>query len=170
MPDITLINDNDEVLGYREKYSAHMNPVHLHRAISVVIINPVTNKMLLQCRGKDKPTWPLYWSNACCTHPFPDESYKAAAERRLTEEMGFSTSLDEIFRFSYSAEYDETWGENELDVVFMGQYAGNVSPDPNEVDAYKWLDQEELAQAINKGMKITPWFEIILKHWATGFK
>ena len=120
--------------------------------------------MLLQKRAENKPTWPLFWSNTVCSHPLKDESYSEAAARRLPEEMGFSTPLKKLYRFTYKAELDETWGEHELDIVFEGIYYGQVKPDPNEAADYKWMDVKELKKDILKNPQIyTPWFKMILK-------
>lgn len=162
---VVLVDEKDNVLGLREKFVAHKIPVSLHRAISIVIFSPDRKKMLIQKRTKTKPTWPLFWSNAVCTHPYNNESYAATAVRRLKEEMGFSTPLKELFRFVYKAEMDNgIWGEHELDVVFEGVYDGPVNPDPNEVVDYKWIALEELKKDIKENSeKYTPWFKIILK-------
>lgn len=160
---IILVDKKDKILGYKEKLLAHKNPVPLHRAISVVIFSPDKKKMLLQKRSAQKPTWPFFWSNACCTHPTKGESYKNAAERRLKEEMGIRTPLKEIFRFEYSAKYDQVWGEHELDTVFEGYYEGKIDPDPKEVAEYKWMLVSKLLEDVEKNSKeYTPWFKIIL--------
>ncbi len=160
---VVLVDKNDKVIGYKEKYAAHKNPVPLHRAISAVIYDE-GGRTLLQKRAKEKPTWPLFWTNACCTHPLPKESYKVAAERRLKEEMGFSVPLIEKFSFIYKAKYDESWGEHELDHVFVGKYSGEVHPDLNEVAEYKWIEIKDLLHDIKKRPdEYTPWFKIILR-------
>lgn len=161
---VVLVDDNDNVIGEKEKFEVHKNPVPLHRAISVVIFDQKREKMLLQKRAKDKPTWPLFWSNATCTHPYPDEGYQDAAQRRLEEEMGFRVPLKEIFRFIYKAEYDKTWGEHEYDVVFEGIYNGELKPDPKEVADYKWIGLKDLKSDIKLNPShYTPWFKTILK-------
>lgn len=161
---VVVVDKSDRVIGFKSKLEAHMNPVPLHRAISVVIFSTDKKKMLLQKRSKFKPTWPLYWSNTVCSHPYKNESYADAANRRLREEMGFSTSLKEDIRFIYRAEMDETWGEHEYDVVFSGSYEGAVNPDPKEAADHKWITIRELKKDIieNSG-KYTPWFTIILQ-------
>jgi len=161
---IALVDGSDQVVGYREKYATHQNPVPLHRAVSVIILDKNGQRMLLQKRAGGKPTWPLFWSNASCTHPLRGESYQAAAERRLKEEMGIITRLKEVFKFTYKAKYNETWGEHELDTVFIGRYSGEVRPDPSEATAFKWVELKKLIREIKKTPELyTPWFKIILK-------
>lgn len=161
---VVLVDETDKVLGYKEKFETHHRPVPLHRAISVIILDPSGTKMLLQQRNADKPTWPLLWSNACCTHPFKDESYLDCASRRLKEEMGFEVDLTEKLRFVYGADYDEVWGEHEYDVVFGGKYDGEIKSDPEEVASWKWMETKELFQNIKLNPETyTPWFKIILQ-------
>ena len=162
--EIELVNQDGGVVGKKEKFEVHKNPVPLHRAISVIIFDKDKQKMLIQKRAADKPTWPLIWSNATCTHPLPEESYKDAAERRLQEEMGFTVPLSEAFKFTYKAEYDKTWGEHEYDVVFVGEYQGKVDPNFSEVEDYKWIRVDELKKDIlENSNSYSPWFKIILK-------
>jgi isopentenyl-diphosphate delta-isomerase len=161
---VVLVDDKDKVIGYKEKFEAHKHTVSLHRAISVVVFDKDRRKMLIHKRAKTKATWPLFWTNACCTHPLKGESYKAAAERRLKEEMGFSTPLKQVFKFIYEAKFNETWGEHELDAVFVGNYSGEIKPDPEEVDSYKWVKIEKLLNDVKKNPdRYTPWFKIILE-------
>ena len=162
--EVVLVDENDNVLDYKEKFATHKYPVPLHRAISVVIFSPDKKSMLLQKRSTKKPTWPLYWSNTVCSHPYKDESYSDAAARRLKEEMGFSTSLKELYRFIYKAEMDETWGEHELDAVFEGAYDWPVIPNPDEAADFKWVTIKELKRDVVENSEIyTPWFKMILK-------
>ncbi|MBI2008686.1 isopentenyl-diphosphate Delta-isomerase, partial [Candidatus Amesbacteria bacterium] len=162
--DLVLVNDKDRIVGYKEKFETHKLPVSLHRAISVVILDPTGNKMMLQKRTKIKPTWPLFWSNACCTHPYREEDYLESATRRIREEMGFDVALRELFRFIYQTEYDDIWGENEYDVIFEGVYQGSVNPNPEEAAEWKWIPINELLLEIKQNPDVyTPWFKVILE-------
>jgi isopentenyl-diphosphate delta-isomerase len=161
---VVLVDKKDKIVGFKEKYEAHNNPVPLHRAISVVIFDKSGKRILLQKRAKSKPTWPLYWSNTCCTHPIKGEGYLNCAKRRLKEEMGISTTLEESFRFIYKARYDKVWGENEYDVVYTGIYSGKIVPDSKEASGYKWFGLDELTKNIlSNPDKYTPWLKIILQ-------
>lgn len=161
---VVLVDKNDKVLGLKEKYAAHKNPAPLHRAISIVIFNNNKTEMLITKRSRKKPTWPSFWSNTVCSHPLPSETYQEAAGRRLFEEMGFRTPLKKLFKFIYKAEMDKTWGEHELDVVFAGQYEGRVSPNPDEVEGYEWIEIRKLKEDLKQNPdKYTPWFKIILE-------
>src|SRR5690348_14342728 len=99
--DVVLVNERDEEVGTMEKLAAHTQG-RLHRAFSVFIFNS-SGEMLLQQRAAGKYHSGGLWTNACCSHPLPGEEVMKAAERRLSEEMGFTTSLEKIFHFTYKA-------------------------------------------------------------------
>ncbi len=161
---VVLIDRNDKEIGFREKFKAHKNPVPLHRAVSVVIFDKGKKMMLLQKRSKYKKTWPLFWTNTVCTNVRPGETYRQSAIRRLREEMGIVTPLKEVFSFIYKAEYDKTWGEHELDHVFVGKYEGPIRADVKEAAGYQWIELAELAKDIKRNARVySPWFKIILK-------
>ena len=106
----------------------------------------------------------MFWSNACCTHPYKNETYLDCAGRRIREEMGFEADLTEIFRFIYRADYDGVWGEHEYDVVFEGRYQGKVKPVAEEAVDWKWMGVIELLRDVKNNPGIyTPWFKIILE-------
>jgi len=162
---IVLVDKKDRVVGFKEKFATHRIPVPLHRAISIVILSGDKTEMLITKRAITKPTWGLYWTNAVCTHPYPNESYQKTADRRIFEELGFKTPLTEAFNFTYEAEMDnKIWGEHEIDHVFTGTYDGPVKPDPEESCGYEWIKLGDLAKELkNNPKKYTPWFKTILK-------
>ena len=160
---VVLVNDKNEVLGYKEKLEAHQQGL-LHRAISVIIFND-QGDMLIQQRGLKKYHWAGIWSNTCCSHPRKDESFKQAAERRLYEELGFKTPLTEAFHFIYKA-YDQPSGltEHEYDTVFTGVYNNNFDFNKDEIAATEWISPALLKEDIkNNPDKYSFWFKIILE-------
>lgn len=163
--EIVLVDKEDRVVGFKEKFAAHKIPVPLHRAISIVIFSPDKKQMLITKRSPLKPTWPFYWSNSVCSHPYPQESYSQAARRRLEEELGIKASLKEAFKFIYKAKMDnKIWGEHEYDAVFVGQYQGPLRPNPEEIVGFDWLEIGKFKKDLLKNpKKYTPWFKIILK-------
>jgi isopentenyl-diphosphate Delta-isomerase len=164
MTQLVLVDKDDKEIGLKEKFATHKIPVPLHRAISIVIYNKDKSEMLITKRAKIKPTWPNAWTNAVCSHPYPKESYQAAAKRRLFEELGFNTPLKEVFWFNYSARMDnKIWGEHELDHTFVGKYEGKVEPDPDEVAGYEWISLKDLKKDLKANPnKYSPWFKIIM--------
>lgn len=162
---VVLVNEEDEVLGLMGKTEAHEKGL-LHRAISIIIFND-KKEILIQQRSDKKYHWAGIWSNTVCTHPREGESYKAAAKRRLQEELGFSTELTEVFNFIYKAKDQESGlTEHELDHVFTGIYNGEIPYNEQEVQAVRWISAPKLFVEIEeKPESFSFWFKIILKEF-----
>lgn len=167
MEEVILVDENDVEIGTMEKMEAHQLG-KLHRAFSIFIINSA-GEMLLQQRAEEKYHSGGLWTNACCSHPRPNETIMNAAQRRLNEEMGFTTKLEKIFDFTYKASFTNGLTEHELDHVLIGKYEGEIIPDPNEVMDYKYISLDEInIQLQNNPNQFTPWFAIAfpkLKDW-----
>lgn len=160
---VVLVDEKDVRLGLMGKTEAHEKGL-LHRAISIVLFNS-KNELLLQQRADKKYHWAGIWSNTVCTHPRDNESYQAAANRRLYEELGIQTELNETFHFIYKAK-DEESGliEHELDHVFIGKYEGDIPFNTDEVKAVKWIKPASLFLEIEQNPEqFSFWFKIILK-------
>jgi isopentenyl-diphosphate delta-isomerase len=166
--EVILVNEKDETVGRMEKIEAHRKAL-LHRAFSVFIFNS-KGEMLLQQRAKNKYHSAGLWTNACCSHPEPGEETRAAAVRRLKEELGFGTELKKIFDFTYQHAFDNGLTEFEFDHVFAGTYSGMISPNKDEVSDYCFKSLDEIQSTLQShGWKYTPWFHIafpMVEKWA----
>ena len=162
-----LVDESDKPLGVMEKMEAHRRAL-LHRAFSVFIFNSA-GEMLLQRRALSKYHSGGLWTNACCSHPRPDEETCEAARRRLSEELGFAVPLEKIFDFTYRSEFDNGLTEYEFDHVYIGYYDEVIHPNPEEVSEYRWLApaavQAELAAFPST---YTSWFHLafpLIRSW-----
>lgn len=166
---VILVNENDEPVGLMPKMEAHEKAV-LHRAFSVFVLND-KNELMLQQRAADKYHSPLLWANTCCSHQRENETNIEAGNRRLQEEMGFNTELKELFSFIYKAPFDNGLTEHELDHVMIGYYNGEPTTNPDEVEAWKWMDIDEVRKDIQQNPNIyTAWFKIIFDKFYHFFK
>jgi len=159
MPQVVMVNENDEPIGTMEKLEAHQKGI-LHRAFSIFIFNS-KGEMLLQRRALKKYHSPGLWSNTCCSHPYPHEEIKAAALRRLQEEMGFTTTLQKAFDFVYKISFSNGLTENEFDHVFVGKFDGQIKSNPEEVADYTFRSMAEIRlDLLDKRDRYTAWFYI----------
>ncbi|HWJ29739.1 MAG TPA: isopentenyl-diphosphate Delta-isomerase [Flavisolibacter sp.] len=157
--EVILVNEYDEPIGVMEKMPVHEQGL-LHRAFSVFIFDE-KGRMLLQQRAAGKYHGAGLWTNACCSHPFPGEAVENAAVRRLKEELGFTTTLQKIFTFTYHARVENDLIEHEFDHVFAGKYQGKIEMDPEEVSDYAYKEMQELAQELERHPeRFTSWFKI----------
>lgn len=162
MEKVILVNELDERIGEMEKIEAHEKGL-LHRAFSIFIFNN-QNQLLLQKRASSKYHSGGLWSNSCCSHPRTGETIIEAGMRRLTEEMGFSVSLDAVFSFIYKAKLDNSLTEHELDHVLIGRFNDDPRINLDEVEDWKYTGLEELAVDMNTyPEKYTEWFKIVFE-------
>lgn len=159
---VILVDKHDNELGFMEKMEAHQKAL-LHRAISVFIFN-TNGEWLLQRRAFSKYHSGGLWTNACCTHPFPNESNIDAANRRLKEEMGMHCSLKELFSFSYKEVLDHELTEHEFDHVFFGITDSMPNINSDEVAEFKYIKYDTLILDIKNNPKYyTVWFKKIIE-------
>jgi isopentenyl-diphosphate delta-isomerase len=158
---VVLVDENDAEVGTEEKLRAHLDG-RLHRALSVFVADSA-GRLLLQRRAAGKYHSGGQWTNTCCSHPRPGEPVDAAARRRLAEEMGMECELLPAFRFVYRADVGGGLTEAEYDHVFVGRFDGEPSPNPDEVDGWRWASLRELAAELAaEPERFTPWFRIVM--------
>lgn len=158
---VILVDCLGREIGTEEKLKAHREG-KLHGAFSIFVFN-TQGELLLQKRSKTKYHSDGLWTNTCCSHPRPGETYHNAAKRRLNEEMGFDCKLTELFSFIYHTKLENNLFEHELDRVFVGRYDGQPVPNPDEVDDWKWIDTEKLKRDVGEDPEhYTYWFKLVL--------
>lgn len=159
---VILVDDHDNEIGLAEKGLAHEKNL-LHRAFSIFIFRKKPQlELLLQQRALHKYHSAGLWTNTCCSHPRPKESIIAAGERRLQEELGFTTPLINLGRFHYNVHFSNGLAENEIDHVLLGWIddSTHIHPHPDEVHAYRWISIAELQQELAAHPEqFTPWLE-----------
>ena len=166
---VILVDKDDNQTGLMPKMEAHVKGL-LHRAFSVIIFNS-KGEILLQKRASTKYHTPNLWSNTCCSHQREGEDNLSAGKRRLNEEMGFVTNLQNFSSFVYRVVFSNGLIEHENDHIMLGVFDGVPKPNPNEVDEWKWIDIDILV----KDMKINPdqytaWFMIIMNNYYESLK
>lgn len=159
---IILVDENDTEIGTMPKLLAHQLG-SLHRAFSVFIFNS-KGELLIQQRAAHKYHSAGQWANSCCSHPHPNEGTLSAAKRRLMEELGFTTEISPAGHFIYHSKVSGGLIEHEYDHLFVGHYDQEVTPNPDEVSATRWITVSQLLNEIeNNPEQFTPWFKMILE-------
>ncbi|CAI5988831.1 unnamed protein product [Closterium sp. NIES-65] len=153
-----------------------------HRAFSVFLFDS-KHRLLLQQRAACKVTFPLVWTNTCCSHPLyrPEEmeeensqGVRVAARRKLEDELGIDPDTVDVSAFTclgrmhYKAPSDGKWGEHEIDYLLVLKADLKATPNPNEVAAVRFVDREELKELVRKadkkedGVVLSPWFRLVV--------
>lgn len=185
-----LVDENDNVVGHDSKYNCHlMEKIEaenlLHRAFSVFLFNS-RNELLLQKRSATKVTFPLVWTNTCCSHPLYRDSeliaednlgVRNAAQRKLFDELGIVAEdapvedFTVLGRILYKAPSDGKWGEHELDYLLITKRDVEVKPNPEEVSDVQFVNKEQLLELVRKadageeGVKLSPWFRLVVDNF-----
>lgn len=143
-----------------DKGACHDGAGILHRAFSLFIFN-AKGDLLLQRRADSKRLWPGYWSNSCCSHPRAGESMDIAVQRRCLEELGFVVPLTYLYKFTYSAQFEELGSERELCSVYIGTFLEEPQVNATEISEYRWLSKEQLGtELVTNPDDYTPWFKL----------
>jgi len=126
------------------------------------------------------------WTNTCCSHPLDDfeeekvekeqHGVRVAASRKLEHELGIpqlQTPIDQfqyLTRIHYLAPSDGMWGEHEVDYILFLTADVSVTPNNNEIQAYKYVDRAELQAMFQEpGNLFTPWFKLIARDFLFGW-
>jgi isopentenyl-diphosphate Delta-isomerase len=171
MEQVILVDEQDNAIGIMEKMEAHEKAL-LHRAFSVFIMNS-NGEMLLQQRALTKYHSAGLYTNACCSHPRPQEQTLQAAVRRTQEELGITINPKHIFSFTYKAVFDNGLTEHEYDHVFYAEYNEPINNfNADEVASATYLKLELLLIDIDANpTAYTEWFKIALPkfvNWYAG--
>lgn len=166
---VILVNEHDEPIGVMDKLEAHRGQAKLHRAISVFLLNE-KGQLLIQRRSTKKIVGAGQWANTCCGNVRPGESYQECALRRLREELGITTAqIKPVHKFQYFAKCNDEFSEREIDQVFVGQYDGEVKPNPDEVQEWRWENLDQIRAELPKDSSLSseqkfyaPWFHSLM--------
>ena len=154
---VVLVDENDNELGTVPKSGVHTADTPLHRGFSAFLFNEA-GELLLQQRSRKKVTWPLQWSNSICGHPALGETAADAAIRRAKFELGLElATIEEVSPYRYCFTKDGVM-ENEICPILIGTVANEPAPNPDEVEAIKWLGWEDFLQELeNNQADWTEW-------------
>jgi len=185
-----LVDKNDKVVGHASKKECHLmkniNKGMLHRAFSVFLFN-TKGELLLQQRSAEKITFPLRWTNTCCSHPLYTSSeleekehlgVRRAAIRKLEHELGITgiklENVHYLTRILYLADSDGgDWGEHEVDHILFIHQDVQLDINANEVADVQYITPEGLnklfARKDRKEIFISPWFQMIAEKFLYGW-
>lgn len=186
-----LVDEQDNAIGSASKVDCHLGSGKLHRAFSLLLFDS-KDRLLIQKRAASKITFPSVWANSCCSHPLDmigeneaedGMGAKRAAIRKLQQELGVDPesvplgNFQFISRMLYKARADENWIEHELDHILFIRADVEVTPNPNEIDEFRWVSMDELEDLVShspaNGEVVAPWFhqikQLFLDDWWGNF-
>jgi isopentenyl-diphosphate delta-isomerase len=135
------------------KLASHTADTKLHLAFSCYIFHADTRLFLLTQRAHVKKVWPDVWTNSACGHPMPGETVEAAIHRRSKYELGLDT-IQEITlvlpTYRYKTPPYNGIIENEFCPVYVAFVSAEPCPNPDEVEAYRWISWEDYGKLLRE--------------------
>lgn len=152
--DVVLLSESGQSIGTVDKALVHTTETPLHLAFSCHLFNS-EGQVLVTRRALSKLTWPGVWTNSFCGHPQPAEDPFDAIRRHARHELGceiadLTVTLPD---FRYRAMDASGIVENEICPVHTARIDSELSPNPEEVMDWQWVDPAQLAVAV----RATPW-------------
>lgn len=162
-----VVDADDAVTGQATRREVHERGL-MHRAVHILVFNK-NRDCLLQKRSMLKDRQPGVWDSSAAGHLDAGESYEAAAERELGEELGISGA--KLIRIGHLAPCEETGMEHVKlyaamhggKVRFPAAEIAGVLPFPAEL-IDRWIERrpEDFASSF-----ITCW-RLVRPHIATA--
>lgn len=126
--------DNQELAAVRR--SLMRSQQLIHRAAYIFVFN-AAGELFLQKRTQNKDIYPGYWDVAAGGVVLAEESYEAAAERELAEELGLrKVKLERLFDHYYE---DKEAGNRVWGRIFRCRSEGPFTLQAEEVESGLFL-------------------------------
>lgn len=149
-----FVDENGQPTGeVGPKLESHTADTKLHLAFSCYIFRASDNKFLVTQRALSKKVWPGVWTNSVCGHPLPGEAIEDAIRRRAEYEIGVKTLRDiscVLPSYRYTTTPYDGIIENEFCPVFVAYTDEEPQSNPDEVEAYQWLDWPEYVRMLTE--------------------
>jgi geranyl diphosphate 2-C-methyltransferase len=163
---VELVNTEGTAFGTTDVIDAHTHGKR-HRAYSVMLFDGHGN-VLIQKRAGSKTRFAGIWGPSCCGHPAPGEDVVAQARLHCYEELGISgLEPRDVGAVQYHiSDSTSPYVEAEYDHVLIGFYNGTPTPDPEEIDTFRWVPVGELATELDnppEGVSYGTWLRPVLE-------
>ena len=148
---IVLVDEQGNVIGSAPKLASHHAKTPLHKAFSCYLFD-TDGRVLVTRRARSKKVWPGVWTNSFCGHPAPDESDEDAIRRRGAFELGATVADIQVQLPDYRYKTPPFNGivENEICPVYFATLKGDIAPNPEEVEEYRWMEWDKFLRDTKK--------------------
>lgn len=142
---LEIINADGLTIGAAPRCHIHGRNEWLHRVVHVLVFDR-KNRLLLQKRAMTKRVAAGRWDTSVGGHVDCGETINEAVLRETGEELGF---CPESLQFAYSYTHSNEF-ESELVHTFVCHYDGPIRFNPEEIDAVRFWEPEEIKQRLGK--------------------
>lgn len=145
-----VVDKHDQPLAPLPRRLVHGHGVW-HRVAHVWLVNS-KREVLCQQRSKDKELHPGYWEAFFGGHIGPGESYEAAAQRELEEELGIELPPESFRLWKVHKRPDTTGYNNEFQGIFVADWDGTEQElhfKDSEVERTAWIPTDSVVRALS---------------------
>lgn len=163
---VLAVSADGEVLGPVDRIEAHAGEGILHQAFLVLLVEGVGDsaRVLLCRRSRMKRLWGGVLADTCAGHPHAGEGLRAAAERRLVEELGVEVPLTRLGHIVYREDHGDGRCECEWCGVFTGRLASPLRINEEEVSEVRRVSLSELdGYLAGRPEQLAPWPRLALE-------
>lgn len=149
---VDIVDAQDNVIGAASKDEVRQKGLWCR--VSFIVLLNSNNELFLQQRKSTKKTYPLYWSGSAAGHVRSGESYMEAAVRETEEELGVSTLLEKVGKFSSD-------DDKEIVTVFIGRSDGPFTLEEAAIEKAEYFSVGQLSRNASQ-MKMTSYLEAVI--------
>ncbi len=142
---LEIIDADGLTVGAAPRCHVHGRNEWLHRVVHVLVFDR-ENRLLLQKRALTKRVAAGRWDTSVGGHVDCGETINDAVFRETGEELGFRP---ESLQFAYSYTHSNDF-ESELVHTFVCRHDGPVRFNPEEIDAVRFWEPDEIEQRLGK--------------------
>ena len=142
---LEVVDTQGCVIGAAPRECVHGNNQLLHRVVHVLVFDR-KNRLLLQKRSLNKRVAPGRWDMSVGGHVDCGESIETAMFREMEEELGIRPGSPQFaYQYIHSNDF-----ESELVFTYTCQHDGAIAFNPEEIDAVKFWEIEEINNSLGK--------------------
>ena len=155
---VIFVDKNDEPIGAGTREEAWKKGIYVR--LVRIMIRDENGRILSQHRVGTAKSYPNLWTNSASGHVDVGETWEQAANREMKEEIGISTKLRLVGKFTLSVDRD---GKKirQFNRFYEGVISSStdITLQPEEVTEIKWYELGELKLAMkNSPSMFTPGF------------
>jgi isopentenyl-diphosphate delta-isomerase type 1 len=157
--EVDVVDEDDRVVGVA-KLDRCLREGLLHRAVAV-IVKRRNGSIVLQRRSTNDVWHPGLWTVSCTGHVHRGESYEAAANRELGEELGIKSHVEMFGKFKLPPISSNGMTEREWITLFTTLTDDALNIDRVELESANEVAQSDLKRILAE-WQITPDAKIVL--------
>ncbi len=158
-------DDAGERLGLVARDVVHRSGLW-HKSAQVFVFDEA-GALLIQQRAADKDLYAGLWDYSVGEHLQPGESFVAGARRGLREELGIdNVELSALGELRRVRQHGDGYDDRELQRAFRCRWSGELTVDPVEVAATRYIDMTSLRDWVERRPEdFAPWLKIDLEEF-----